>query len=187
MSDGHFASIRCYNRLLLQTSFYQKFHEYSHILICQLDVCIMRKLEISHLLKYDYVGSPCTFELGDKLYVGNGGFSIRKVAAFIESLQAGFNPVSIPLKDCSNYRHYTRYVFNKLLLHKVYITSGLINEDLVFSLYLKRQLIKPTLESCLKFCQDAFIDEDVSPMAFHGWETNLSNEGRSQCLKQIKM
>ena len=186
LPDRNFSSIQSYNRLLLSPWFYQIFGEYSHILICQLDVCITKKLELDDLLQYDYVGAPCTFELGKDAHVGNGGFSLRKVSAFQRALKHGFNGVAIEWKDCNTFRRFLRYTLNKLGLQKLYIGMGYINEDLILSLSLKRPLFKPPLQKAAAFCQDAVIYDTITPIAFHGWEKNLTGNLKNQCLEIIK-
>ena len=186
LPDRNFISIQSYNRLLLAPWFYKIFPGYSHILICQLDVCVTRKLELDDLLHYDYVGAPCTFDLGKEAHVGNGGFSLRKLSAFQRALTDGFNGVAIDWKDCKTFKHFVRYTLNKLRLHKLYIAMGYINEDLIVSLSLRRPLFKPTLQIAAAFCQDALIDDSINPIAFHGWEKNLTGNLKDQCLEIIK-
>ena len=186
LPDKNFRSIQSYNRLLLMPSFYQIFEGYSHILICQLDVIITKNLELDYLLKYDYVGAPCTFELGIDAHVGNGGFSLRKLSAFQTALKHGFNAVAIEWKDCNTFRRCVRYMLNKLGLHSLYIAMGYIHEDLVVSLSLKRPLFKPSFQIAAEFCQDALIFDTITPAAYHGWEKNLSNELYERCLKLIE-
>ena len=185
LADNNFKSIRSYNRLLLSPFFYRIFSDYSHILICQLDVCLLRKLKIDHLLSYDFVGAPCTFGIGQNLYVGNGGFSLRRISAFRQTLEAGFNIVKIKFKDCRNLNQYIRFMLNKVSLHRLYITLGFSNEDFIFALFLKEKLYTPPVQIALEFCQDEFIDNRLIPIAYHGWEKNLIGVSKSICLEQI--
>ena len=186
LPKSNFKSIRSYNRLMLSPWFYKLFSNYSHILICQLDVCLMKQLNLNGLLKYDYVGAPCTFGLGNKAYVGNGGFSLRKVSSFIDVLENGFKSVSIKWKECVTNKQIARYFFNLLKLHRFYIVMGFINEDLIVSLYLKKPLVVPDLNVSAEFCQDALVCETVNPTAYHGWEKNLAMDMKQRCLKTIK-
>lgn len=97
-ADDYFASIKGYNRLLMDPAFYERFdstHEF--MLILQTDAVLLRD-ELAHWCSqpYDYVGAPwpdgleVTLNLdcfaGDlakkiKVNVGNGGLSLRRNAA----------------------------------------------------------------------------------------------------------
>lgn len=88
--DYFFDGFDGYNRLMTSRRFYQQFSDYEYILICQLDVLIVgdnlaRFIEMG----YDYIGSPIPkmHPWENRLVVGNGGFSLRKVSAFICLLQ----------------------------------------------------------------------------------------------------
>ena len=80
---------------MLSDEFYQRFENYSHLLICQPDAVAL-KPELNYWINqpYDYIGAPWpkgyeyTFHLDFKqipegvkssAFVGNGGFSLRKV------------------------------------------------------------------------------------------------------------
>jgi hypothetical protein len=105
---GYFGSIQGYNRLLLSTGFYERFLPSEFMLVCQLDVFVFRD-DLARWVDagYDYVGAPWVSKtpvsaelhrlkmLLRKLFVrnedrvhrfetrnrvGNGGFSLRKVA-----------------------------------------------------------------------------------------------------------
>jgi hypothetical protein len=97
-ADEYFASIKGYNRLLLDPTFYERFdstHEF--MLILQTDAVLLRdELDQWCSLPYDYIGAPwpdgleVTLNLdcfaGDlakkvKVHVGNGGLSLRRNAA----------------------------------------------------------------------------------------------------------
>ena len=94
-ADHYFTSIQNYSRLMLSDEFYQRFENYSHLLICQPDAVAL-KPELNYWINqpYDYIGAPWpkgyeyTFHLDFKqipegvkssAFVGNGGFSLRKV------------------------------------------------------------------------------------------------------------
>lgn len=99
----YFESIQNYNRLLLSTSFYEAFGDYSHILILQTDALILRDdLDAWCARPFDYIGAPwpegwegCV-KLGKfggelaktlRVYVGNGGLSLRRIDKVIRLLQ----------------------------------------------------------------------------------------------------
>jgi hypothetical protein len=96
---GFFVDSRAYSSLLMSAAFYATFASYEFILIHQLDAFVFRD-ELSEWCKrgYDYVGAPwfdvewlveCRpmwpRETRDNV-VGNGGFSLRRVAPALELL-----------------------------------------------------------------------------------------------------
>ena len=80
--------------------FYSRFEEYKYILIYQLDAYVFR----DELLQwcnngYDYVGAPLIgkyqdTDFSDVMRVGNGGFSLRKVHAYVDFFRATRNVFS---------------------------------------------------------------------------------------------
>ncbi len=107
--DSYFRGICGYNRLMLSTCFYERFLDCSYILVYQLDAYVFRD-ELREWCEkgYDYIGAPwlrrpvyrlpvisavmrlihgCQKARGkpskQDLYdkIGNGGFSLRKVAS----------------------------------------------------------------------------------------------------------
>lgn len=115
IDDKWMSSIDNYNKLMLSRFFYGLFIKYNYILIHQLDAFVFsdRLLEFIKL-GYDYIGAPwiggCQLKRysyrGARavnrlfpflnrdylLYVGNGGFSLRRTAAFLSIIKkARFN------------------------------------------------------------------------------------------------
>jgi hypothetical protein len=88
--DEYFKSVDTYSRLLLSKKFYEAFVEYEYILIYQLDAFVFNN-ELEYWCKqgYAYIGAPwfegCKqrHEEGNLWCVGNGGFSLRNVKAFL--------------------------------------------------------------------------------------------------------
>jgi hypothetical protein len=92
----YFASIQDYSRLLVQTEFYQAFDDKEFLLIVQPDVYLFRD-DLPEWINsnYDYVAAPWPnglslnikfgkFFMGGEgrtytTYVGNGGFSLRRI------------------------------------------------------------------------------------------------------------
>lgn len=94
-SANFFESVDSYSQLMLSKDFYQRFIKYEYLLIYQLDAFVFRN-ELMRFcdMGYDYIGAPwisgfCEYtNLKRKiLYVGNGGFSLRKVKACIRVLE----------------------------------------------------------------------------------------------------
>ncbi len=89
MEDAFFDSFASYNRLMLSEKFYLNYMEYEYILICQQDVFVIEdRLRDFLKLDYDYIGAPMPHmqPFSEKLHVGNGGFSLRRVDGFIRVL-----------------------------------------------------------------------------------------------------
>ena len=92
--EHFFDGISGYNRLMLSKEFYQRFERYEYILIYQLDAFVFSD-RLQHFCKlgYDYIGAPwlqgyryITGLERRYLHVGNGGFSLRRVSAFLAIL-----------------------------------------------------------------------------------------------------
>lgn len=84
---SYFSSVAGYNRLLLSRCFYERFAAWDYILIYQLDAWVFKdELDAWCAKGYDYIGAPWMKLNGklDEKNSGNGGFSLRKVASFIE-------------------------------------------------------------------------------------------------------
>lgn len=105
MPSKWMGSVEAYNQMMLSREFYEAFQQYKYILIYQLDAYVFsnRLIEFCNY-GYDYIGAPWIegkfdWELRDKgvLYVGNGGFSLRKVDSCLRQLdgkipeQIGYN------------------------------------------------------------------------------------------------
>lgn len=89
--DSWLASVESYNQMMLAKEFYARFMKYEYMLVFQLDAFVFSdSLEWFCNLGYDYIGAP--WLRGWKLlrdldhgvwHVGNGGFSLRKISAFM--------------------------------------------------------------------------------------------------------
>lgn len=97
-ADKWFCSVDTYNHLMLQSEFYRRFTEYDYILLYQLDAWVFKDdLDNWCTRGYSYVGAPFFNDRGEMFpFVGNGGFSLRRVASFIALLEgrsptAGWN------------------------------------------------------------------------------------------------
>ena len=88
-----FESVASYNSLLVSWEFYARFERYDFILIVQTDALVVSdRLDYWCDRDYSYIGAPwfrgMTRPSGslEFLGVGNGGFSLRKVADFLQVL-----------------------------------------------------------------------------------------------------
>ena len=87
-----------YSALMVSDGFYQHFKQYEHILIHQTDAFVFDdQLDQWSGRDFDYIGSPHWAEWGARkdlgmTGVGNGGFSLRRVEAFVRTLRDGRRP-----------------------------------------------------------------------------------------------
>lgn len=84
-------SIESYNKMLCRIEFYERFIEFEYLLVYQLDAFVFQdRLQEFCEAGYDYYGAPwlCGFWNGrERLYVGNGGFSLRRTQAVMKLLE----------------------------------------------------------------------------------------------------
>ncbi len=170
--DDFFISTKTYNKLMLDVDFYQCFSEYEYILIYQLDAFVFRDSLSEFLsLGFDYIGAPwidgmlyyrydskwpilinkiiSSFNQPVKLYVGNGGLSLRKVQAFISLLRNN--------KEANTWSH---------------------NEDIYYSLKSldHKTLCAADLKTALNFSFELFpekcyaLNDFTVPFGCHAWE-----------------
>jgi hypothetical protein len=182
---GYFRSIQGYNRLLLSSEFYRRFLASEFMLVCQLDVFVFHD-DLARWVEagYDYVGAPWVSgsELSTRFHqlkmlagrllpgrrdrissyetrnkVGNGGFSLRKVATH--------HRLSIEMKDAIDH-----YLANQGTHH--------FHEDVFWSLEPARRGFAhrtPGVVEALSFAWDVHperlhrLSGGVLPMAAHGW------------------
>lgn len=96
--DAFFGGRLGYNRLMLSADFYERFRAHSHILVYQLDALVFRDDLIEWCQAgFDYVGASWYPELIERYEgfrwryaaegCGNGGFSLRRVDAFLRHLR----------------------------------------------------------------------------------------------------
>lgn len=157
---SYFSSVESYNDLCYSSEFYLRFQTYTYMLICQLDVWIFSDQLVYWCNKgYDYIGAPIYHAYTPKRFttkflgIGNGGFSLRKIAHCLSMTTA---PKHLPfVHPCELIRFYwnlgrytdafTRHPLKRILiiptvlgkifgLHNTlhFYTSRHINEDLIF-------------------------------------------------------
>lgn len=185
-----FLGIYGYNQLTLSKLFYRRFKIYDYILIYQTDAYVFKdELTIWVSKGYDYIGSPFVSNFYRKSknekefsFVGNGGFSLRKISAFLDSYK-GFRWYYLYCKSQVPPRHwytYLRYVF--VLIQAFYFKHSIakkipcqIFEDIIWSTMLKN---KPSVEEAMSFSFEkhpsrmyALIGNQL-PFGCHAWEKN---------------
>jgi len=196
--DYYFKGLKGYNSLMLSPEFYERFSDTEYILIYQTDAFIFRDdLKYWCFLSYDYIGAPwiqkkrnpiALFFHQRKLKkkphkkeilfkVGNGGFSLRKVAPFIE--------ITKKEKNCI-----ANYLFPENT------NLDFIPEDVFWALEPQRlgyEFNIPDYKKALEFAFDqypatCFEATGKLPMGCHAWsrtkgrkfwEKYISNEGYS--------
>lgn len=80
-----------YSKLLKRPQFYEHFIDFSHVLIYQTDALIFQKIPDEYF-EFDYIGAPWRPNVPwSKYKAGNGGFSLRKVSAMIQTCESNRN------------------------------------------------------------------------------------------------
>jgi hypothetical protein len=88
-NDTFFNSTHTYSELLMSELFYERFRQYTYMLIYQLDAFVFSdRLEEFCALAYDYIGAPMPKNFPGDWHnlgasVGNGGFSLRKIESVL--------------------------------------------------------------------------------------------------------
>ena len=130
---GYFKSTATYSQLCISYDFYDRFSEYEYMLIYQLD-CYLFEDKIKEWCDkgYDYIGGPilstdCGWDTvknsrkGKKWtpYVGNGGFSLRKIETFKD--------ITDPNGELRRKYHLTDDVLSKVIFEDKYFCNDLYN------------------------------------------------------------
>ena len=99
--DTFFTGTAGYNKLMLSPHFYQRYSTFEYLLIYQLDCLVFSSALVNWCDRgWDYVGAPWFRGFRDDTSeglwrTGNGGFSLRRVAKFLEVL-ASRRPGTLP-------------------------------------------------------------------------------------------
>lgn len=154
--DVYFENIDGYNKLCLSVSFYERFLDYDFMLIYQLDAFVFSDI-IGYFcsLNYDYIGALWPYGLFRYVgcanaiwYVGNGGFSLRKIRSFI----------------------------NLLSTHEKSVKLHNDNEDIFFSSMDGKDFIVAPYDIALKFSFETYVRDCFEmnnrelPFGCHAWE-----------------
>jgi hypothetical protein len=176
---GYFASVYDYSRLLLSKPFYAAFSNFEFLLIVQPDVYVFRDdLDYWITQPFDYIGAPWPqgmqlnimlgryVPVGGKVvtsYVGNGGFSLRRVRKCIGLIDEFPDVIDTFVKSGSN-------------------------EDLFYSIFgqLSTSFILPNQITASKFAIEIepehyqAITGELSPMGVHAFDKYAPNFWRSR-------
>lgn len=192
--DKYFASINSYNKLLMSNFFYKCFNNYEYILICQLDALIIEdKLDYWCGKGYSYIGAPWFVGFNKpkyplKLYgVGNGGFSLRRVADHlnylnrirkIKNTEISLNEDNKIMKFFKNIIHNYILIFNK----KPFLPR--INEDIFWGCLVGKQYKYFTVPMPIDALAFAFevdpqaaykLNNNQLPFGCHAWQVYDKN------------
>ena len=126
--EKYFRSIESYSLLLMSPLFYQRFAQFKYILIYQLDAYAFRdELDAWCDRGYDYIGAPWLKKQNDdsitEAGVGNGGFSLRRVQAFLD-LGRGRAPAFFSTKELMSL-HYANISKSGSALEKMLVSFKL--------------------------------------------------------------
>lgn len=174
--DKFFESTATYSRLCISYDFYDSFSNYEYMIIYQLD-CYLFKDEFKKWCSkgYDYIGGPilstdCGWDTvkknqGDHYqpYVGNGGFSLRKIETFKD--------ICDPEGELRTLYSITDEFLDKMRWEDKFFCNDLYN------IY---KLNTPNWVEALEFGMDMSIDViyekykyDKLPMCVHAWDKNI--------------
>lgn len=205
VDDHWLSSHRAYNQLMLTELFYRHYSGFSHLLVCQLDAYVFEDQLLEWCnTAFDYIGAPLhssddPAEFSRPLCVGVGGFSLRRIDAFLLALSA--NPQIFRTDDLLE-RIAPFNLNGKLYLLIRFIISRLkgecrlavpgnrlafsmgINEDVLYAKHLPRHFPAFNVadaHSGLAFSIDKQVEESLSilggrlPFAAHAWWTFQDN------------
>lgn len=105
ISGHHLSSTKRYSQYLLKPDLYKKLDQYRYLVICQTDAVLIKNISDIKMGDIDYIGAPWhpphtltlpelfgirgipklfyMLNISEKLYVGNGGLSIRRINKFL--------------------------------------------------------------------------------------------------------
>ena len=209
----NFKDVEGYNRLLLSFEFYERFKDFEYILIYQLDAWVFRdELDYWCQKGYDYIGAPWfdefgTYEKGNKLWaVGNGGFSLRKIASFLDIFYSKNRLFKISALE-TNYPK-KRGIISTLKRNLIislkmlgfknttnyYIQSYKYGEDTFWSIFLKKSEMPMKIPLCEEASNFSFekspmylyeITGNRLPFGCHAWQKHEYNKFWKDFIREI--
>jgi len=192
--DNHFFSnIAGYNRLLLSEEFYARFAKYDYMLIYQPDAYVFEDKLYEWCEKgFDYIGAPLIGKFEDTNFhpeimrVGNGGFSLRRIKAYLDFFGGTKNVIptnKIAERINLKAKVYTRWLVWLLMFlgwrnkPKTFASKWKYNEDDFWSGALTNtnyELSKPSAREAMNFSFERFPKELYAitkclPFGCHAW------------------
>ncbi|MFT7157560.1 MAG: hypothetical protein ACI8Q1_002579 [Parvicella sp.] len=184
-----FKNINGYNQLLLSKDFYKRFLNFEYLLVFQDDAFVFSNdLSIWMNHKVDYVGAPWVSLQDGQVHligVGNGGLSLRKVAAFYK-IFSSFRYIN----RCDDiWRKYKKMNWKGRVFHFFDLIFGLSigsfahsslntfkgHEDVYISKYLSSYVRVADIDSALKFAFEEHpsalyeMNNHHLPFGCHAW------------------
>ncbi|MBB3701442.1 hypothetical protein KMW28_02075 [Flammeovirga yaeyamensis] len=182
-NKNYFQDIKGYNRLMVSEEFYSAFDAYKFMLIYQTDCFIFRdELDDWCNRNYSYVGAPWPENDGSNSiwfkYVGNGGFSLRKIDDHLKVLNET-SSFTKTLFSFNGNRYSSWYALFRLRKNdwSVYKNSNK-NEDMFFGKNSSKSFpyfTVPTPDEALDFGMELRAKEvfkyhnERLPMGIHAW------------------
>lgn len=193
----YFSGTAAYSRLLLSSEFYRVFSGYRYMLIYQLDALVFSD-QLAHWCSkgYDYIGAPVHVHSDDQsaAFVGNGGFSLRKIESFLHVLEGSESPpssieacrriASAPSPDVEALPGLQRISKTLSIARQIsqgvhtYAGSYTLNEDLFWSLrapYFTSSFRRPSMDEAARFSIDKHPaywmrrNDGAVPFGCHAW------------------
>lgn len=185
-----FKTVKDYNQLCLSKHFYEKFLSYHYMLIYQTDAYVFNdQLNVWMKEGYDYIGAPFHADNSEPFdintwTVGNGGFSLRCVAAcyeFTKRLES-YNSI-IQILNKWRCKKFVSKILIKLRLVNLSVIERILlnkyNEDFVFGVLSKnitRSFSVAPITKAIQFSFEAHpsllyaLNNNNLPFGCHGWE-----------------
>lgn len=188
-ANHFFMGVAGYNKLLISEHFYAAFEEYEYLLIAQTDALVLKD-ELSAWCEkgYSYIGAPMFkgFTTPQQplrfLCVGNGGFSLRRVADFLKVLRRPYFFRNKLMEDWPGQWWSTAYRYLKdywCYSYKNTQVNVAVNEDLFWGLFVSARcdyFLVPELDEALKFSFETEPEylyarnNNQLPFGCHAWE-----------------
>jgi len=192
-SRRYFRNLDTYNKLLMSEKFYKVFENYQYILIYQLDCLVFTDKLLDWCARdFDFVGAPWikgpNTEWITKEYVGNGGFSLRKVSTFLQVLNRYQNPFRVLGRNALRLVKvfcYLRFLLSRPMHFGSEVRQYAINiyrpypqEDKFWAVEAKKWVSEykvPSVQDAIAFAfetnpRECFIRNNQSlPFGCHGW------------------
>lgn len=192
-ADDYFKSVQTYNRLMLSTEFYERFMEYTYILIYQLDAFVFRDELLEWCRKgYDYIGAPWRIEREFVSVTDRFFFGLKKQLAIwfdLRDKQLNHQPLAVTIKFTVGNGGFSLRKVKKMLdivrnnrpkIEEYLAKKGpLYNEDIFFCIEMNRyirQVSLPHWREALHFSVEdlpskAFVlNGNQLPFGCHAWD-----------------
>lgn len=192
-SDNYFKSNKSYSRLILSEEFYQPFMEYEYMLIAQTDTLILNtEYTLDQFMDkgYDYWGAPWPNGPFDEpyglrewfksifvhkphdLHVGNGGFTLRKVATSYELVKKHKIYIKYLWKFNEDLFFSTRARAGEMVSHTLDMEK---TADAKHAKYTSAPASEAT-QFALETNMQVEIDKGNIPYAVHAWEKHYRGD-----------